>query len=104
VAEIDKTLKWAKGQIGRLGKLATVAGLVGLVAGSLAKLGNGWLRCPRVNDAGKKVCGMDAGLLESLLADTLLIAGTVSLVEFAKGMQGITADVAGPIRAFWRVV
>jgi hypothetical protein len=41
-------------------------------------------------------------LLDSLLADTTLILGTVSLVEFAQGMRGVTAEAVPLIRRFWR--
>lgn len=83
------------------GKLAPAA-LVGAVVYALAKIGLSWSRCSNVNKTGKQLCGMNTQLLESLLADTLLIVGTVSLVEFAEGMQDITAEVVGPIRDFWR--
>lgn len=78
------------------------AAIVGSVIVSLARIGAGWVRCSKVNRAGKQICGMDEDLLQSLLADTLLIVGTVSLVEFARGMEQVTADVLAPIRTFWR--
>lgn len=103
VGEIDRALDWTKGQIGKLRKTLTVAGIVGLTAAALGRLGLGWTRCARVNKTGKALCGMDNGLLDSLLADTLLIVGTVSLVEFAVGMQEVTKEIVGPVRTFWRV-
>jgi hypothetical protein len=99
--EID--LSRLKARVGSLAKLLAPAAILGLVATAIGRLGLGWTRCSRVKDAGKHLCGMDAGLLESLLADTLLIAGTVSLVEFARGMQEVTKEVVGPIKTFWRV-
>lgn len=72
------------------------------VAVALGRLGLRWVRCPRVGRVGKAVCGMDHDLLDGLLADALIIAGTVSLVEFARGMQGVVAEVEAPIRRFWR--
>jgi hypothetical protein len=90
--------KWVRAR----GKLLTVAGISALLIGALGRLGLGWTRCSNVGKLGKNVCGMNPSLLESLLADTLLIVGTVSLVEFAKGMQGITGEVVGPVRTFWR--
>lgn len=78
------------------------AALLGTLAFALGRLGITWARCSNVSKVGKRACGMNPDLLESLLADTLLIAGTVSLVEFAEGMQTLTADVIEPIRTFWR--
>ena len=108
-AEIGTAVGGLAGSIGltwtwiqRLRHVLTKQGAAALVAGALATLGLGFLRCPRFAKAGKRACGMDASLLESLLADTLIIAGTVSLVEFAEGMQTVTADLIGPIRTFWR--
>lgn len=78
------------------------AALLGTLAFALGRLGITWARCSNVSKVGKRACGMNPDLLDSLLADTLLIAGTVSLVEFAEGMQTLTADVIEPIRTFWR--
>lgn len=75
---------------------------IGLLIAALARIGLGWTRCSNVSKTGKQICGMNPSLLESLLADTLLIVGTVSLVEFAEGMQDVTAEVAPLIRDFWR--
>jgi len=88
--------------VGRLEKTLAIAGATALVGAALARLGLGWLRCPRIAKAGKQLCGVNPNLLDSLLADTLLIAGTVSLVDFAKEMQGFTGEVADASRFFWR--
>src|SRR5437764_441195 len=57
------------------------------------------LHVQQITNVYKRV---NPGLLESLLADTLLIAGTVSLVEFARGMQDVTEEVTPLSRTFWR--
>lgn len=98
-ADLGRLERLAK-RVGWIGAFAGVAALGGAI---LARLHLGWLKCSNVGKAGRNVCGMNPDLLESLLADTLLIVGTVSLVEFAKGMQGVVRDVEGPIRKFWRV-
>jgi hypothetical protein len=97
--EIAEALARGRDLLRRVGPAA----LLGTVAFALARLGITWARCSRVNKAGKRLCGMNDDLLDSLLADTLLIVGTVSLVEFARGMQDVTREVVGPIRTFWRV-
>jgi hypothetical protein len=96
--DIHNVERWISGR----GKLVTEAGLAGLLIGALAKVGISWTRCANTKDYGKNICGMDRNLLESLLADTALILGTVSLVEFAEGMQGITKEIEGSIASFWR--
>jgi len=78
------------------------AALVGTVAFALSRLGITWARCSNVNKVGKRACGMNPDLLESLLADTLLIAGTLSLVEFAREMIPVTDESVSLIRRFWR--
>lgn len=77
----------------------TAAALTAIVARTSFR----WLRCSRVNKVGKHVCGMDSGVLDALIADTLLIVATISLVDFAKGMGDVTDDIAGQVRWFWRV-
>ncbi len=84
--------------------LAAYTTLAALGAAVLSKLGLGFLRCTNFRKAGKRACGMDASLLESLLADTLLVVGTLSLVEFATEMETVTAEVAPLLRKFWRAV
>jgi hypothetical protein len=84
------------------GKLALGAAAA-LVVTALGRLGLGFLRCKGIRSAGKRVCGMNPSLLEALLADTLLVLGTVSLVEFAKELQPITNGSARIIQEFWRV-
>lgn len=64
-----------------------------LVVAALAKLGLNWIRCRNVKDAGRAVCRLDTGLLGELLTDGLLVFGTVSVVEFAKGLQEIEGEV-----------
>jgi len=86
-----------------IGKTLTPAGIVGLVAAGVGMLGLGWTRCSNVRRHGENICGMNPDLLESLLADTALILGTVDLVEFAKGMQDVLAEIEKPVAAFWRV-
>jgi hypothetical protein len=83
-------------------KTLTEAGIVALVAAAVSRLGINWTRCSNSKKYGKRVCGMDPALLDSLLADTLLILGTVSLVEFAEGMQTVVGDAESQIRRFWQ--
>jgi hypothetical protein len=45
---------------------------------------------------------MNPSLLDALLVDTLLIAGTLSLEEFAREMVGVTSTAVRPITTFWR--
>lgn len=91
-----------RARLGKLTRELAPAAVAGLVAAALGALRLGWLKCSNVRRAGRQVCGMDADLLESLLAGTLVIFGTVSLVEFAEEMQVLIADIERPVRAFWR--
>ena len=90
--------KWVRSHALVAGSLA----FAGAVALALGRLGLGWTRCSKVGQAGKNLCGMDAGLLESLLADSLLVVGSLSLVEFAQEMVGVTDLAVRPITDFWR--
>lgn len=100
----DLTDAWeaVKKRLGKVTKLGTIAGLIGLTAGVLGKLGLGWLRCARVGRVGRAVCGMNDGLLESLLADALLVVGAISIVEFAKELQTVEDEVVRALRGFVR--
>lgn len=85
-----------------IGKTLTPAGIAGLVLASTAAVGLTWTRCSNTRKHGQNLCGMNPDLLETLLADTLLVLGTVSLIEFAEGMQGIVSEITAPIETFWR--
>jgi hypothetical protein len=96
--EITNLWKWARHRTLVAGTLA----FAGAVALALSRLKIGWLRCGNVSRVGKNICGMDGALLEALLADSLLIAGSLSLVEFAREMVGVTDTAVRPITTFWR--
>lgn len=96
--ELARLWKWAHR---RGGVIAAGIGL-GALAYALGRLGLGWLRCSNVKRAGKRVCGMDHSLLESMLADTLAIVGTVSLVEFIRDAQAVEAVALDALSGFIR--
>lgn len=89
----------------RLAQRVGAGAIVGTVAAAIfARLGLGWLKCSNVERAGKQLCGLDRGLLESLLVGTVAVFGTVSLVDFAKEVQTGTEDAAKIVGKFYRVV
>lgn len=69
-------------------RLAVPLGIAAVVA-ALGRLGLGWIRCGKVRQLGRSVCGLDQNLLESLLLDSLAIFSIVSVVEFANGLRTI---------------
>ena len=90
-------------QVRRVGRTLTPAGIVGLVAGAtLATMGLGWLKCGNVEKAAKSTCGMNADVLEGLLAGLLALFGTFSLVEFAKYLRPLVGEFGGEVTHFWR--
>jgi hypothetical protein len=102
IGRIEREAAAEAGRVRSLARRVGLLGAAGLIATALGTLGLGWLRCSRVKTAGKQVCGMDSNLLDSLLADTLLIVGTVSLVEFAEGLQAGMNEFTPQIKRFWR--
>lgn len=81
----------------RVERLLAPAAFAAAVAVALGRLGLRVLRCPQFLRAARRTCGMSPDLLESLLADTLLILGPLSLVEFAEEMQSITGEISSVI-------
>lgn len=83
---------------------ATIAGTaaIALVGTALARLGGSWIRCGNWRNAGRAVCRMDAGLLEDLLAGTLLVVGGISIVTFTRELQAIMGEAESGIRGFVR--
>jgi hypothetical protein len=75
------------------------AALLGLLVRTLARRFP-WLFCRKVKNVGNRLCGLDSDLLSSLLLDTVLIAGTVSVVEFARELQAIEGEAVELLAGF----
>lgn len=102
--DLEGELSALRSRIGRLEKPLVGAAVVAVVGAALARLGLRWARCSNVGKVGKQVCGMNPTLLESLLADALLVVGAISVVEFAKELQAIEAATVAAMRGFVREV
>jgi hypothetical protein len=99
---VEREVKGIEDRVNGLGRKLALPVMVGLVAASLEKLGLNAARCSRTQRWDKHLCGMDQSLLDSLIADTLLILGTVSLVDAARDMQEIVEPLSDSVRHFWR--
>lgn len=89
--DITNLWKWrskAEKRLGRLERITAAGVFAGLLANALG-IATRCIRRGNVGKAARRVCGMDSSLLDSLLLDGLAIAGAVSVVEFAKGLQEI---------------
>lgn len=102
LGRVEREAGAARAWIKSHARLLVGAGLAGLVVAALGKLGLGWTRCSRVGKVGRSVCGMNSDYLDDLLAASLAIFGTISLVEVAKEMQGITDEITAAVRVFTR--
>lgn len=78
---------------------AFAAGIVRVIARRLP-----WYRCGNVNKAARNLCRTDTDLLDSLFADTLILAGSISLVEFASECQKVMPYVEQGVSRFVREV
>jgi hypothetical protein len=72
-------------------KLSVPVG-VALIVAALGRLGLGWIRCNKVRQVGRRLCGLDDSLIEKFLLDSLAIFGLVSVVEFAEGLQAVEEE------------
>jgi hypothetical protein len=95
---IDSLWKRVRG----IGKTLTPTGIAALVAGATGLLGLSWGRCAKANKLGKNVCGLNDDLLEGLLASTVVVASSISIVEFAKACQAFEPTVEAGLRFFVR--
>jgi hypothetical protein len=55
-----------------------------------------------VKKLARGACRMDRGLLDSLLLDSLIIGGSISIVELARECQGFAGVVEDGVRFFVR--
>jgi len=100
---ISRGIDAIRKRVGQMGKTLTAAGIVGLVVAALARIGITWTRCRNNEKYGKAICGMNTDLLDSLIADTTLILGTVDLIEFCEELGPLTGYVTQQAARFWRV-
>lgn len=90
---LEGSIDAIKKRLKKLEKVGLGAAAVGIVGVALNRLGLGRARCNNTDKALKRLCGLDPNLLESILADTLAVFGTISIVEFAEGMQKLAPGV-----------
>jgi len=83
-----KELADHRARLKRIEKALGLGVIAGLVYKVLARVAP-WLFCRNVKRLGNTACGMDASLLDDLLVGILLFTGTLSLVDFAKALQGV---------------
>lgn len=95
---VENLWKWARSR----GKTIAGTGALALVGAALLRLKLGWLKCSNWRKIGKAGCRMDPTQLESLLAGTLVIAGGISIVAFAKELQGVVDEGASALHRFIR--
>jgi hypothetical protein len=90
VGRLERDATHIRARLRRAEAYLTAAGAAVLFLTAIKHLRMRWLRCSNVGRVGKHVCVMNPDLLEDLLLGTLAVAGTISLVETAKDLQGIT--------------
>lgn len=83
-------------------RLLGAGAITAAVALALSRLGGTWIRCTNWRRAGRQVCRMDADYLADLLALTTVIAGSISIVELARALQGVTGEVTDAVDGFIR--
>ncbi len=89
---VGRTIAGIRARLRRLERSLPATAVAAAVIAVLARLGLGFLRCGNVKKAGKSVCGMNTGLLDSLLLDTVALLSVVSVVEFARELQTIEGE------------
>lgn len=97
IKTVEHDLSGLRKRVKSLEKQLAIGVGAALLVRSLAKLGLGWLRCGNVNKAGKSICRMNPGVLETLLLDAALLTVSFNLEDFAKEMQAVTSEAASLI-------
>jgi hypothetical protein len=102
VGGLERDLSGLRKRVKELEKGAAIAVTAGLAIRLLRKLKLGCLAGRNGKAIAKRLCGIDTGLIDALLAATTLFVGTISLREFAKEMEAVTEEAAGLVRGFIR--
>lgn len=102
VKRLERDAARTASRLRRVEAYLTAAGMVVIVASALGRLGLKWVRCRNVSKVGKRVCGMDFDYLDSLLAGSLLVVGSISIVQFAHELQELEDEAVAAIRGLVR--
>ena len=92
------TFKWIKTHPRSLASAA----FAGAVAWALGKVGASWIRCNPFRQNAKALCRSNPGWWEDLLAGSIALVGTLSVVEFVKDMQTLERDALDSFAAVIR--
>lgn len=88
VGGIERGERAIKKRLSRVEKLLGVTAIAAVMARVL-HVSPKCLRDGNVGRTARALCGMDTGLLDSLLFDVLAVAGVLSVVEFAEGCRTV---------------
>lgn len=102
IGQLERTLERQGARIKKLEKGIAAGVAAGFAVAVLAKAVIGWLRCPSLAKNLRNRHCIDSDLLDALLTGTLLIVGTISLVEFAKEVGAVTEEANDLIHGFLR--
>ena len=83
------TIKNLRKRMHRIEALLGVTGAAALVARAIGGISADCVRKGNIAKTARRICGLDANLLDSLLLDSLAIVGAISVVEFAEGLRSI---------------
>lgn len=74
----------------------------GAVAWALGRVGASWIRCNPFNQNAKALCRSNPGWWEDLLAGSIALVGTLSIVEFVKDLQAVESEAVDSFAAVIR--
>lgn len=79
-----------------------IGAVTAAVAVAVDELGATWIRCDKNGALGRQMCGLPQGLFGDLLAALAVVAaGTFTLEELARWLQGSIKDIEPAIAQFW---
>ncbi len=99
--DIPGAFRSLRARLSRAEKLLLGGALVGQIVRTIARH-LPWYRCSNVSKAARRLCGLNTDLLDSLIAGSLIIAGSISLVDFAKDTQAFTEEFEKALSFFLR--
>lgn len=88
-------------RVGRLEARLAAAALTAAAIAAIARVAP-WVRCSNVGKLGRAVCRTEHNFLDSLLAGSLLIVGTISLAQMARELREPTDLVMTGVEGFVR--